>query len=146
MIKKESLEKIIKYIGYEYYHDYVVITSDDMIMNILTYHYDSNYTNIELPEYLYNIRRKSMSRGEVGIEMKKLRTINYYLDFTTFYKYLKEFKKDRNFLYYELRDLGHFMVYIKECGLKDYIKKSIKFFKEIIKDKSSSKEFKAYAK
>lgn len=87
-----------------------------------------------------------MSRGEVGLEMKKLRTINYYLYFTTFYRYLKEFKKDRNFLYYELRDLGHFMVYIKECGLKDYIKKAIKFFKQIIKDKSSSKEFKAYAK
>ena len=123
MIKKEPLEKMIKYIGYKYYHDYVVITSDDMIMNILTYHYASNYTNIELPGYLYNIRKKSMSRGEVGLEMKKLRTINYYLYFTTFYRYLKEFKKDRNFLYYELRDLGHFMVYIKECGLKDYIKK-----------------------
>ena len=146
MIRKEPLEKMIKYIGYEYYHDYVVITSDDMIMNILTYHYASNYTNIELPGYLYNIRQKSMSRGEVGLEMKKLRTINYYLYFTTLYRYLKEFKKDRNFLYYELRDLGHFMVYIKECNLKDYIKKAIKFFKQIIKDKHSSKEFKAYSK
>ena len=146
MIRKEPLEKMIKYIGYEYYHNFVVITSDDMIMNILTYHYASNYSNIELPGYLYNIRRKSMSRGEVGIELKKLRTINYFLYFTTFYRYIKEFKKDRNFLYYELRDLGHFMVYIKECNLTDYKNKAINFFNEILKDEFASNEFKEYSR
>ena len=61
---------MIKYIGYDYYHNYVVITSDDMIMNILTYHYANNYSNIELPGYLYNIRKVSMSRGEGAKKLK----------------------------------------------------------------------------
>ena len=136
---------MIKYIGYDYYHNYIVITSDDMIMNILTYHYASNYSNIELPGYLYNIRKVSMSRGNGGIELTRIRAINHYLYFTTFYRYIKEFNKDRNFLFYELRDLQHFMRYIKDTEIFDYIPKAIAYFKEILDDNLASQEFKDFA-
>jgi hypothetical protein len=117
-----------------------------MLMNIITYHFAQNYSNIDLPGYLYNIRRVSMSRGNGGIELKRIRTINHYLYFTTFYRYVKEFNKDRNFLFYELKDLQHYMRYIKECELFDYIPKAIDFFNEIIKDKKASIEFKDFAR
>ena len=145
IIRKEPLVNVIKYIGYDYYHNYIVITSDDMIMNILTYHYASNYSNIELPGYLYNIRKVSMSRGNGGIELTRIRAINHYLYFTTFYRYIKEFNKDRNFLFYELRDLQHFMRYIKDTEIFDYIPKAIAYFKEILDDNLASQEFKDFA-
>ena len=87
-----------------------------------------------------------MSRGNAGIELKRIRTINHYLYFTTFYKYIKEFNKDRNFLFYELADLKHYMLYIKECELFDYIPKAIAFFNEIIADKNASLQFKDFAR
>ena len=146
MIRKEALVNMIEYIGYSYFHDYLVITADDMLMNVITYHYAQNYSNIDLPGYLYNIRKVSMSRGNGGIELKRVRTINHYLYFTTLYKYIKEFNKDRNYLFYELRDLQHFMRFIKECELFDYIPKAIAFFNEIIDDNNASQEFKDFAR
>ena len=117
-----------------------------MLMNVITYHYAQNYSNIDLPGYLYNIRKVSMSRGNGGIELKRVRTINHYLYFTTLYKYIKEFNKDRNYLFYELRDLQHFMRFIKECELFDCIPKAIAFFNEIIDDNNTSQEFKDFAR
>ncbi len=146
MIRKEPLEKMIEYIGYDYFHNYLVITADDMLMNVITYHFAQNYSNIDLPGYLYNIRKVSMSRGNAGIELKRIRTINHYLYFTTFYKYIKEFNKDRNFLFYELMDLKHYILFIKECELLDYIPKAIDFFNKIIEDKNASLQFKNFSR
>jgi glycosyltransferase involved in cell wall biosynthesis len=144
MIRKEPLLKMIDYIGYDYFHNYLVITADDMLMNIITYHFAQNYSNIDLPGYLYNIRKVSMSRGNGGIELSRVRAINHYLYFTTFYRYVKEFDKDRNFIFYDLKDLQNHMKNIKECA--DYIPKTIDFLNEIIRDKKSSLELKDYAR
>ena len=74
-----------KYIGTDYFNEFI-ITSDDMLMNIIIYQFAKNYTNIKLPLYLYNIRKISMSRGEGGIELKRIRTINHFFYFKIFYK------------------------------------------------------------
>ena len=71
--------------------------------------------------------------------------LNHYLYFTTFYRYIKEFNKDRNFLFYELRDLQKYMKSIKECEIFDYIPKAIAFLKEILDDNLASQEFKDFA-
>lgn len=55
-----------------------------------------------------------MSREYGENELKQTRAINHLLFFQIFYKYIKEFNKDRNFLYYEMMDLNRFLVDIKE--------------------------------
>ena len=62
-----------------------------MIMNIVTYNFAKNYTNIELPGYLYIIRKVSMSRGDGGIKLKQIRAMNHLLYFKIFYKYILEY-------------------------------------------------------
>ena len=69
----------------------------------------NNYSNIELPGYMYNLRKVSMSRGDGGIELKKIRAINYLLYFKIFYKYIEVFKKSRKGLYYEMKNLKRFI-------------------------------------
>ena len=145
VIRREVFLKVDKYVGKEYY-DAFVITADDMLMNIIVYQYAQNYSNIILPGYLYNIRKVSMSRGEGGTKLKKVRTINHYFYFTLLYKYLKDFNKDRNFLMYEMQDLNHYVLYIKDLDMKKYIEKEIVFLKNLLKDKYVKKDFRIYIK
>ena len=145
LIRREVFLKVDEYIGKEYY-DSFVITADDMIMNVIAYQYAQNYSNIILPGYLYNIRKVSMSRGEGGIKLKEIRTINHYMYFSLFYKYIKDFNKDRNFLFYEMKDLNHYILYIKDLNMKQYIFKEIEFLKVLMRDANISEEFKEYIK
>ena len=59
MIRRSIFIQMYKYIGNEYYNSFV-ITADDMIMNIICYQFARNYTNINLPGYLYIIRKVSI--------------------------------------------------------------------------------------
>ena len=145
IIRRKVFLKVDEYIGKEYY-DAFVITADDMLMNVIAYQYAKNYSNIILPGYLYNIRNVSMSRGEGGIELKKVRTINHYQYFYILYKYLKDFQKDRNFLMYEMKDLNHYVLFIKDLNMKEYIIKEIIFLNDLLRDKKVSKEFRQYIK
>ena len=143
IIRRKVFLKADDYIGKEYYEAFV-ITADDMLMNIITYQYAQNYSNIILPGYLYNIRNVSMSRGEGGVELKKIRTINHYQYFYLFYKYIKDFNKDRNFLMYEMEDLNHYVLFIKDLNMSLYIKKEIKFLNDLLSDIKVETEFRNY--
>ena len=143
IIRRKVFKKINKYIGKEYY-DSFVITADDMIMNSIAYQYADNYSNILLPGYLYNIRNVSMSRGEGGIKLKKIRTINHYQYFFILYKYIKDFKKDRNFLMYEMKDLNHYVRFIKDLDIKEYIPKEIEFLNNLLEDPKVKYNFRKY--
>jgi len=145
IIRRKIFLKVNEYIGKDYYNSFV-ITADDMIMNLIAYQFSHNYSNIILPGYLYNIRKVSMSRGEGGIELKKIRTINHYQYFYLFYKYIKDFNKDRNFLMYEMKDLNHYILYIKDLNMKPYIIKEINFLNYLLKDKNITNEFRYYIK
>ena len=79
-----------EYIGIDYFNEFV-ITADDMLMNLISYHFANNYSNINLPGYMYNLREVSMSRGDGGNELKTIRSINHYLYFKIFYKFIKQF-------------------------------------------------------
>ena len=142
MIRKNIYIKTYNFIGKEYFNDFV-ITADDMIMNIISYQYANNYTNINIPGYLYIIRKVSMSRGDGGEKLMKIRALNHLSYFKLFYKYLKEYNKDRNYLYYEMKDLHRFILYMKKTNLNNQIQE-IKFIKEIMKDKNITKEYKDY--
>jgi glycosyltransferase involved in cell wall biosynthesis len=143
IIRRKVFLKVDEYIGKEYY-DAFVITADDMLMNVIAYQYAQNYSNIILPGYLYNIRNVSMSRGEGGIELKKVRTINHYQYFFLLYKYLKDFDKDRNFLMFEMKDLNHYVLFIKDLDLKEYVIKEIAFLEGLLIDNKVGKEFRDY--
>ena len=143
LIRKDIYVKTHKYIGKEYYKAFI-ITADDMVMNIVTYHFAKNYTNIELPGYLYIIRKLSMSRGDGGIKLKQIRAMNYLLYFKIFYKYILEFNKDKNFLFYEMKDLNRFLIDIKDCNMTKYISDGKKFINKILANKNISDEFTSY--
>ena len=143
IIRRKVFLKVDEYIGKEYY-DAFVITADDMLMNVIAYQYAQNYSNIILPGYLYNIRNVSMSRGEGGIELKKIRTINHYQYFFILYKYLKEFDKDRNFLMFEMKDLNHYVLFIKDLDIKEYIIKETEFLQVLLIDERVGQEFRDY--
>ena len=143
IIRRKVFKKTNKYIGKEYY-DSFVITADDMIMNSIAYQYANNYSNIFLPGYLYNIRTVSMSRGEGGIKLKKIRTINHYQYFFILYKYIKDFNKDRNFLMYEMKDLNHYVRFIKDLDIKEYIPKEIEFLNNLLEDPKVKYDFRNY--
>ena len=143
IIRRKVFKKTNKYIGKEYY-DSFVITADDMIMNSIAYQYANNYSNIFLPGYLYNIRTVSMSRGEGGIKLKKIRTINHYQYFFILYKYIKDFNKDRNFLMYEMKDLNHYVRFIKDLDIKEYIPKEIEFLNNLLEDPKVKYNFRKY--
>ena len=117
MIKRNLFVDMHKYIGIDYFNEFI-ITSDDMFMNIIIYQFAKNYTNMKLPGYLYNIRKVSMSRGEGGIDLKRVGTINHFFYFKIFYKYLKDYKKDRNYLFYEMKNLKYYILNIKDLNLK----------------------------
>ena len=68
-INKRIFIEVIKYIG-NYYLNQFVITADDILMNLIVYHFANNYSNIEVPGYLYNIRKISMSHGDGGNKLK----------------------------------------------------------------------------
>ena len=51
--RRNIINQVINYIGKEYYHEYIIST-DDMIMNILIYQYAKNYSNIKSPGYLHS--------------------------------------------------------------------------------------------
>ena len=143
IIRRNIFLQVDKYIGKDYY-DAFVITTDDMIMNVIAYQHAQNYSNIELPGYLYNIRKVSMSRGEGGQKLKRVRTINHFHYFSLLYKYLKDFKKDRNFLMYEMKDLNHYVLFIKDMNIQKYITKEIEFLENLLKDKKVGIEFRKY--
>jgi len=143
IINRKAFIKMYNWIGLDYYNRFI-ITADDMFMNIVVYQFAQSYSNIILPGYLYNIRKVSMSRGEGGLELKKVRTINHYYYFKLFYRLIKEFKKDRNYLLFEMKDLSHYVYYIKDLDIKEYIPKQIKFVKYMLEDKSLSPEFRNY--
>ena len=75
-----------------------------MLMNIVTYQFAKNFSNIDLFGYLYVRRNISMSRGG-GEELEQIRAINFLFYFNIFYKYIKDYNKDINILFYEMKNL-----------------------------------------
>ena len=87
-----------------------------------------------------------MSNGEGEINLRRIRSINYLLYFEIFYKYIKDFKKDRNYLFNEMKNLNNLFLNIKHYNVKKYIPKAINFLNEILNDNYLSSDFKNYLK
>ena len=142
LIKREIFIQTSDYIGKEYYNEYIII-ADDMLMNIVTYQFAKNFSNIDLFGYLYVRRNISMSRGG-GEELEKIRAINFLFYFNIFYKYLKDYNKDINILFYEMKNLEIKLLTIKNNNMTQYLPILQKFIKQILQEKNISKEFEVF--
>ena len=143
MIRRKIFLDMHQFIGMDYFNQFV-ITADDMLMNLISYHYATNYSNIDLPGYMYNQRKVSMSRGDGGIELNKIRSINHLLYFKIFYRFIKSFMISRQSLYYEIRNLKRFIYFIKIYNITTYEKETKDFLDKIINDKNAKLNFKIF--
>ena len=133
MIRRTIFLDMHKFIGLSYFNDFV-ITADDMTMNVISYHFANNFSNIFLPGYMYNLRQLSMSRGEGGALLKQVRAINYLLYFQILFKYIKQFKIDRRILFNELKNLIRYIFSIKDNNMTIYENQTKIFLNEILND------------
>ena len=104
IIRRKILLNSVFYIGEDYYNKYFISAEDTMI-NIICLHFTQNYSNINFPGYLYNIREISMSHGKRNKKNKILFCYNHLLYLKKLYIYIRDFNKTRNFLYYELMSI-----------------------------------------
>ena len=144
MIRRKIFLDMYKFIGLNYFNDFV-ITADDMAMNLIIYHFANNYSNIYLPGYMYNIRQVSMSRGDGGVRLNKIRAINYLLYFKIVFKYIKQFKINRKILFHEIKNLKRFIYFIKDNNMTFYENLTLNFLNEILYDYFANKIFKSFA-
>ena len=144
MIRRKVFLDMHEFIGLDYFNDFV-ITADDMAMNVISYHFANNYSNIYLPGYLYNIRQVSMSHGDGGNKLNKIRAINYLLYFKIIYRYIKKFDMNRKILFHELRNLRRFIYLFKDYNETICKNMTIEFLNEILNDNCADNAFKSFA-
>jgi len=142
MIRNQLLIQAGKYIGKDFYNKYI-ITTDDMMLNIIVYQYSQNFSNIFLPGYLYVRRNVSMSRGG-GENLIKTRATNYVFYLLIFYKYIHDYNKDINFLFYEMKNIEKNLLIIKEYNMNKFKQILLNLISQIQHENSASDEFQAY--
>lgn len=145
MIRRSLFKSMYEYIGKDYLDNYI-ITADDMTMNLILYQFANNYSNINVPGYMYLIRNGvSMSRGDKDKKILFLRAINNFYYFKIFYKCIKQFKIKRKSLFYEIRSLKKFLYLFKDLKSNLYENDSKIFLNDILNDKFADKNFKNFA-
>ena len=144
LIRRTILLESIDYINKDFYNKYL-ITADDTPINIMIFQNANNYSNIYLPGYLYNLRENSMSRGNNGHKHEIIVSINYLLFYKFFYRYIIDYKKDFNYLFYDMESSDSFLLKIKDYRLKNYFPILYSFIYGITKNRNISKEFKKFS-
>lgn len=142
IIRKSLLINSILYIDNSF-HKIYLITADDTPLNMINFNFANNYSNIKIPGYLYNIRGNSMSRIDKEYNHNLIVAKNFLIYFKFFYKYILDFKKDLNFLLYDLKLTYLYLLIFKKLNSKEYILHTTEFFNVIIKN-NISKNFKNF--
>ena len=142
IIRRQLLIQVSKYIGKDFYNEYI-ITTDDMMLNIILYQFAQNFSNMNLPGYLYVRRKVSMSRGG-GKTLIKTRARNYVFYLLLFYKYIHDYNKDINFLFYEMKNIENSLLIIKEYNMNKFKEILLNLISRIQNENSLSDEFQAY--
>ena len=143
LIRKDIFIQINNYLGKDYYHKFIIST-DDMLINIISYQFANNYTNKDIPGYLYTIRKDSSSKGDGSKKLKEIRAMNYLFYFKLFYKYIQDYNKDINFLFYEMNSLNEYILELKESKMIHYKQIQINLIQQILNEKNISIYFKSY--
>ena len=139
-IRRIIVLNTILYIGKKNYKMHF-ITAEDTMINLISLHFAQNYTNIYLPGYMYSIRKVSMTHGKKKKKNKIFFYYNHLLYLKQLYIYIKDFNKDRNFLYYELIEINKQLLKLNKFSNK-YKKEILEFYKQVLNDTFISKKFK----
>ena len=92
MIRKDLLLKTINFLGNKTYNKNHFDFAEDTIINVLNFEFASNYSNLNLYGYMYNVRSNSMSHSkEKGGEMNLKMANNIIYFYRLFYNYIKKF-------------------------------------------------------
>ena len=142
IINKKILLKTINFLGKDIYKYKYFNYAEDTIMNIINFQFANNYSNINTPGYLYNIRKKSVSHKKFGSYYDTRISKNVLLYLQLLYKYIKYFKKERNILFNELKDYYSFLLQFRIYNMTEYSEYTIQYLNNILKDKLISKNFK----
>ena len=57
------------------------------------------------------------------------------------YRYIKEFNKDLNYIYYDLFYFSHYIIKLKDLNIIEYIPQAKEYLYNIINNKNISKKF-----
>ena len=147
MVRKDIYIKTINFLGNKAYEKKHFDLAEDTIINILNFEFASNYSNINLIGYIYNIRKESISHINEGKgnNLKIAHCMLYF--YKLFFRYIKYFNKDLNYLYFDLRAFDYYLKYIKQYSSHSFEKEPvINFYKMILKEKKISSDFKIYIK
>ena len=145
LYRKEVLLESIKYIGKDYYYNSYIIVVEDTLLNIMNFQFANNYTNINLPGYLYNIRENSVSHNKENEKNLIIESISFYFYWKLFLKYIEEFDKDINYFYYEFKIHSYYLLNFKTYDIKEYLEKSINMLNIIINHNKSTAEIKNFS-
>ena len=140
--KREIQLKTIKYIGEKYYNNENLIVADDTMINIINFNFANNYSNNNLPGYLYNVKKSSMSRGYFGKQHRIRQNISFLFYFNLLYKYIIDYNKDINMLYYEIKITEKRFLEFKSLNIENYLNNLKIFLNNIKNNKKSSKRLK----
>ena len=143
LIRKEIFLNSIKYIDI-YFSNHFLIAADDTPLNIMSFNYAYNFSNIKVPGYLYILRESSMSRGTVSKNIDIIRGYNYLLYYKFLYGYIKCFNKDINYFLIDLKNLGYFLFNLKDSQNELYINETVSFFEDIKKDENATIQLKDF--
>ena len=128
------MDSTINYIKKGCFRNQFLIAADDTPLNILSFQFSNNYSNINIPGYLYNLREYGISHDNRGnIEHDIILSYNYLLYFKLLYQYILDYNKDINFLFYELKQFSKYLNRIKSLNITKYIQMVIEFCEEIQK-------------
>jgi hypothetical protein len=116
-------------------------------LNLIIFNFAHNYTNLNIPGYLYNVRKSSITRLEENGDYLIKKSISYFLFYHLFYRYIKEFNKDRNYLYYDLQAYGYYLLNLGKYNHTEYyLNKTKSMLNDILDDNKATLEFKNYIK
>jgi hypothetical protein len=116
--------------------------AEDTMMNVINFFYANNYTNINIPGYLYVRKKNSMSFRYTRKQLRIKENISFLLFFNFLYKFIKDFKKDTNFLYYEIKLFRQRLLEFKTLKINNYMTFLKDFFNNIKRYENSSKKLK----
>ena len=147
MIRKEIFLKTINFLGNRAYLKKHFNIAEDTIINIVNFEYASNYSNLNLIGYMYNVRKDSISHIDKRKEINFQHGCCLFFFYQLFYRYIKYFKKDINYLFFDIKAFDYYFNYINEYNSHSYEKKEIlNFYKSLLKETNISNEFRLYIK
>ena len=136
MVKKEIYLKTINFIQNYFNKNLYFVFAEDTIMNILNFQFSSNYSNVNIPGYMYYRRKNSISHGNININLINNNSLLYL---KLFYNYIKYFNKNINYLYYEIKFFQNYLWTFKGFNFTNFKLKGKSLFNIILGDKNITK-------